>query len=143
MSSMRKLIGFFVSITFVLGMALLVLNRQSIIDEITLWQYQPSSQIAEIANRVKMSDFGKKMFYVSKPQIQSASEFNKDCRRVEQGNAILGCYDQVAGEIYIYDVTNAELDGVKEVTAAHEMLAERSEERRVGKECRSRWSPYH
>ena len=23
------------------------------------------------------------------------------------------------------------------------MVAERSEERRVGKECRSRWSPYH
>src|SRR6266508_6814226 len=26
---------------------------------------------------------------------------------------------------------------------AIELLAERSEERRVGKECRSRWSPYH
>ena len=25
----------------------------------------------------------------------------------------------------------------------YELLAERSEERRVGKECRSRWSPYH
>ena len=24
-----------------------------------------------------------------------------------------------------------------------QILAERSEERRVGKECRSRWSPYH
>ena len=24
-----------------------------------------------------------------------------------------------------------------------EDIAERSEERRVGKECRSRWSPYH
>ena len=24
-----------------------------------------------------------------------------------------------------------------------DMAAERSEERRVGKECRSRWSPYH
>ena len=23
------------------------------------------------------------------------------------------------------------------------LIAERSEERRVGKECRSRWSPYH
>ena len=23
------------------------------------------------------------------------------------------------------------------------MLSQRSEERRVGKECRSRWSPYH
>ena len=27
--------------------------------------------------------------------------------------------------------------------AANSGLAERSEERRVGKECRSRWSPYH
>ena len=25
----------------------------------------------------------------------------------------------------------------------HVVAAERSEERRVGKECRSRWSPYH
>ena len=25
----------------------------------------------------------------------------------------------------------------------HHKIAERSEERRVGKECRSRWSPYH
>ena len=25
----------------------------------------------------------------------------------------------------------------------HEHAAKRSEERRVGKECRSRWSPYH
>src|SRR2546421_11214796 len=27
--------------------------------------------------------------------------------------------------------------------ASHTNLLERSEERRVGKECRSRWSPYH
>ena len=27
--------------------------------------------------------------------------------------------------------------------ALEEKYAERSEERRVGKECRSRWSPYH
>ena len=25
----------------------------------------------------------------------------------------------------------------------NEMISPRSEERRVGKECRSRWSPYH
>ena len=30
-----------------------------------------------------------------------------------------------------------------EVIQNLESLAERSEERRVGKECRSRWSPYH
>src|SRR3712207_6879472 len=29
------------------------------------------------------------------------------------------------------------------ILRAHSNLATRSEERRVGKECRSRWSPYH
>ena len=29
------------------------------------------------------------------------------------------------------------------ISHAHDNHAERSEERRVGKECRSRWSPYH
>ena len=29
------------------------------------------------------------------------------------------------------------------VEAVSESLVKRSEERRVGKECRSRWSPYH
>jgi len=28
-------------------------------------------------------------------------------------------------------------------TSSEEPMIERSEERRVGKECRSRWSPYH
>ena len=34
-------------------------------------------------------------------------------------------------------------DGVMTYCTASEENAERSEERRVGKECRSRWSPYH
>ena len=32
-------------------------------------------------------------------------------------------------------------EGAKVILMAH--LGRRSEERRVGKECRSRWSPYH
>ena len=31
----------------------------------------------------------------------------------------------------------------REIIRQRVRLAERSEERRVGKECRSRWSPYH
>ena len=43
----------------------------------------------------------------------------------------------------VFELEGSELDKVlrPDVTAL-EMLA-RSEERRVGKECRSRWSPYH
>ena len=36
---------------------------------------------------------------------------------------------------------NAQIKVIDQLSAIP--LAERSEERRVGKECRSRWSPYH
>ena len=39
--------------------------------------------------------------------------------------------------------TFAEVMGVNINEPSYEMIASRSEERRVGKECRSRWSPYH
>src|SRR5260370_1973382 len=32
---------------------------------------------------------------------------------------------------------------IQQLEDAHRRFRERSEERRVGKECRSRWSPYH
>ena len=40
----------------------------------------------------------------------------------------------------IYAVTG---DSLNEVNEAVRKNNKRSEERRVGKECRSRWSPYH
>ena len=36
-----------------------------------------------------------------------------------------------------------ELDSPQISDAEYDRLMQRSEERRVGKECRSRWSPYH
>ena len=39
------------------------------------------------------------------------------------------------------DVKSRIFDKFYQVDGSHK--AERSEERRVGKECRSRWSPYH
>ena len=37
----------------------------------------------------------------------------------------------------------AGMAGVSVATVSHVLNHRRSEERRVGKECRSRWSPYH
>ena len=46
--------------------------------------------------------------------------------------------------VYENIVLPVELDGNKvDKTFMNEVVQMRSEERRVGKECRSRWSPYH
>ena len=39
------------------------------------------------------------------------------------------------------EIDETMIQGVKDCLDARELI--RSEERRVGKECRSRWSPYH
>ena len=43
----------------------------------------------------------------------------------------------------IYQIGLTMINGVGDILARHLLQALRSEERRVGKECRSRWSPYH
>ena len=45
-------------------------------------------------------------------------------------------------EVKIFSSVTGGKDDAENAAFA-EAIAERSEERRVGKECRSRWSPYH
>ena len=69
----------------------------------------------------------------------------------EDTTCILSPYTDATGREYILASAHLEqidmalFDTAKEVTIAPTLarIAERSEERRVGKECRSRWSPYH
>ena len=52
-------------------------------------------------------------------------------------------YDVVVADNY-YNASPVVLDRVKQITGKDfRFYNARSEERRVGKECRSRWSPYH
>lgn len=95
-------------------------NRQQIVDHIAVLQYQPSSEIAAIADRTALNDHGEFLFYASRPSLEGTQAFNDICTRHEESTAILGCYD--GDKIYIYDVPNPKLDGIREVTAAHEML---------------------
>ena len=44
---------------------------------------------------------------------------------------------------HIGPITRAELLRPETRDPVERLIVERSEERRVGKECRSRWSPYH
>jgi len=100
--------------------AIAILNRQYIYDQMQVYAYTPSSEIQSIVNKSALSETGKFYLFASHASIDSASEFNANCQRQEVGNAILGCYSN--RNIYIYDVNNSTLEGIKEVTAVHEML---------------------
>lgn len=114
------IVGLSAAIVSVVVAIVLLVNRQYFVDQMTVWQYTPSSEIASFAERTSMSDTGKFYFYASQPSLEAAASFNEKCDRKEESTAILGCYN---GQfIYIYDVDDAKLDGIREVTAAHEML---------------------
>lgn len=105
---------------FVAATAWLLMNRQFVLDQIGVWEYQPSADISSIEQRAGLGGKGRFYFYASHPQVDTAADFNINCQRREAKSAILGCYNNK--NIYIYNVTNAQLDGIEEVTAAHEML---------------------
>lgn len=114
-------ISAFIAAVVCAGAALLLFsNRQQVVDQLNVWQYQPNTEVASLVQRSGMNRNGEFYFYASRPAIEPAGKFNQECDRKEAGTAILGCYN--GQYIYIYDVTNEKLDGIKEVTAAHEML---------------------
>ena len=45
--------------------------------------------------------------------------------------------------LYQLQCVDSDIDNIRVVRGELPLEIQRSEERRVGKECRSRWSPYH
>ena len=67
--------------------------------------------------------------------------FDYDGTMSDTSPGIMHCYNTAAGELGLPPHTRRE-DFVGVIGGPLEK-GFRSEERRVGKECRSRWSPYH
>lgn len=107
-------------VLFALALALF-LNRQAILDQAIFWQFKPSDEVAALAERASLSERGRFYFYASQPELQNREAFNHSCDTLRGSETVvLGCY--AAHRIYVFNVTDPKLDGIKEVTAAHEML---------------------
>lgn len=101
---------------------LLYFNQQAVEDWLKLRGYTPPAEIAAIADRSSMTPDARHLWYVNKPQIVEATEFSDHCPAAAEKTIILGCYRTGDNGIYVYRVTDERLDGVVEVTSAHEML---------------------
>lgn len=120
----RRIWGWLVAAVLLLAFAgatlWAVLNRLYIEDWYKLSQYTAPADIAALADATGMVGRGRDMFYVSAPEINDAESFNRNCTDHGEESLVLGCY--TVRRIYLYNVTDTRLAGVKEVTAAHEML---------------------
>ena len=76
----------------------------------------------------------------------------KHLQQLDDASAIWQALKEVLDEATKMSVASAISDGVDSddrhwragyAQAVTDVMGTRSEERRVGKECRSRWSPYH
>lgn len=114
----------FISLLFSASLMLLVVfawsQRDALFDMWRLRGYTAPAEIVKIADETTMSPDARRLFYVYRPELNDKTEFNANCSGSEQ-TIVLGCYIKHQG-IYLYDVSDARLSGVVEVTAAHEML---------------------
>lgn len=116
---MRK-VGYTITLVAIFLLALVsYIWRYDIHDWMVLRSYEPAPDVALLAEKSLMSNDGRDIFYVHDPQVLDAEQFNEVCLERE-ASIVLGCFNGV--QIYIYDVDNEKLAGVKEITAVHEML---------------------
>jgi hypothetical protein len=87
-----------------------------------LMNYNPPSEVSQLATQANMSDEGRKVFYLTTPTIEAKKVGLKLCSSSDAEKTItMGCYVSGKG-IFIQKVTDERLAGTMQVTAAHEML---------------------
>ncbi|HUY84913.1 MAG TPA: hypothetical protein VMU97_00140 [Candidatus Dormibacteraeota bacterium] len=98
-------------------------NRQNIIDWWKLRNYQAPATVSQLAAQDTMTAYGRKIFYVNHAAILNKTAFPKQCpNNGGEQTIVLGCYHGDQAGIFLLGVNDPRLNGVEQVTAAHEML---------------------
>lgn len=84
--------------------------------------YQPTAVVEQLVVDTTMTPYGKRLFYANRPVVEDKQAFNQHCTDPSEQVAVLGCFTGNRLGIYLYNVTDERLNGIEQVTAAHEML---------------------
>jgi hypothetical protein len=118
----RRLWPIIVLLILLSATAALWFHREWVMDWVRLRGYEPSAAVRALAVDTRMTSYGERLFFVNHPVIEDKDSFNEHCTEASTEVAVLGCYQGDRRGIYIYHVTEDRLDGIQQVTAAHEML---------------------
>lgn len=97
-------------------------NPRLVSDAVTVYRFEPPLAISALATEADMTERGRFLFYASTPELVPAESFDLFCSRDEPGIGVLGCFTFADARIYLYDITDADLEPFEVVVAAHEML---------------------
>ncbi len=124
MGSMKRKQTLRVGVLLVLLCALgaVFVQRQAVTDWFRLRGYTPPVAVAALAADDTMTPTAEHLFYVNHPDIASGTTFTSHCPKGGEKTVVLGCYVGNDAGIYLYNITDSRLDGVEQVTAAHETL---------------------
>lgn len=121
-SRLNRLALFSVIIVYLLAILVFFYNYQSIADWIRLRGYNPPTNISLLVQEDTMRPYTTHLFYLNKPSLlPTVSSFRQNCPQ-NMNIVVLGCYHPKQNGIFIYDVQNPSLNGINQVTAAHEVL---------------------
>lgn len=105
------------------ALGFVAIQRQDIVDWWKLHSYDAPVAVTALATQNTMTDYATKVFYVNQPAITPKSNFGEFCpNNGGEQTIVLGCYHAKQNGIYILQVSDSRLNGVEQVTAAHEML---------------------
>lgn len=97
-------------------------RHNEVLDWLASRGYRPSALIRSLVEETAMTPYAERLFYANRPEVQEKDEFNENCTDPSEQVAVLGCFIGNRLGIFIYDVTDDRLNGIEQVTAAHEML---------------------
>ncbi len=101
--------------------AFMMIYRQQIVDYFAGRDYKPTAEMAELIKSLQLTESAEFILRATRPELQSADDFNINCPDYGEDTSTLGCYVST-GHIYLYDVESEELDGIHESVLAHELL---------------------
>jgi hypothetical protein len=117
----KKFVSIIMSILLLSSVAYAFVNRQYLHDLYIIKRTNIEAEAQTLQNQLDLTPNGNFLYEASIPEVQESGEFKRSCNDVKTEHSIvLGCYTKQ--RIYIFNVSDTRLDGIQQVTAAHELL---------------------
>lgn len=117
----KRIFGLSLLVIVLILAGVIALNLQFFKDWYIVQTTDVQPAAAQLGDKLTLTSHADFLYEASQPEVLNAGQFNQACANVARERSIvLGCYTH--DRVYIYNVSDPQLTGVQEVTAAHELL---------------------